>query len=140
MEFVCPLPKEFLFSRFFLSLPIGASIVALPCLNTPSNKAKYSLLTRLFLKSSANISWTLLVFATQIKPLVSFDVIEVLEDDIDNDTNIVPVKMSLDIVYEDDYLMIINKPSGLVVHPGSGNYDNTLVKYYFHIYLILSCA
>ena len=27
----------------------------------------------------------------------------------------------LDIVYEDDYLMIINKPSGMVVHPGNGN-------------------
>lgn len=39
-----------------------------------------------------------------------------------------PQKMSLEIVYEDDYLMVINKPSGLVVHPGNGNYDNTLVN------------
>lgn len=37
-------------------------------------------------------------------------------------------KMELDIVYEDEYLMVINKPSGLVVHPGNGNYDNTLVN------------
>ena len=36
--------------------------------------------------------------------------------------------MQLNIVYEDDDLMIINKPSGLVVHPGAGNYDNTLVN------------
>ena len=36
--------------------------------------------------------------------------------------------MDLDIVYEDEYLMIINKPSGLVVHPGAGNYTNTLVN------------
>ena len=50
------------------------------------------------------------VIKASYKVLVN-DVIEVLEDDIDNDTNIVPVKMSLDIVYEDDYLMIINKPS-----------------------------
>ena len=34
----------------------------------------------------------------------------------------------LDIVYEDDYLMVINKPSGLVVHPGNGNKNNTLVN------------
>ena len=39
-----------------------------------------------------------------------------------------PTKMPLDIVYEDKDLMVINKPSGLVVHPGSGNYNNTLVN------------
>lgn len=44
------------------------------------------------------------------------------------DTDILPVKMDIDIVYEDEYLMIVNKPSGLVVHPGSGNYNNTLVN------------
>ena len=42
--------------------------------------------------------------------------------------HIEPVKMDLDIVYEDEYLMVINKPSGLVVHPGAGNYNNTLVN------------
>lgn len=45
-----------------------------------------------------------------------------IEEDIE------PVKMDLDIVYEDEYLMVINKPSGLVVHPGNGNYNNTLVN------------
>ncbi|MEE3343615.1 MAG: RluA family pseudouridine synthase [Bacilli bacterium] len=34
----------------------------------------------------------------------------------------------LDIVYEDDYLMVVNKKSGMVVHPGTGNYSNTLVN------------
>ncbi len=37
-------------------------------------------------------------------------------------------KMDLDIVYEDKYLMVINKPSGLVVHPGNGNHDKTMVN------------
>jgi 23S rRNA pseudouridine1911/1915/1917 synthase len=36
--------------------------------------------------------------------------------------------IKLDIVYEDDYLMVINKPSGLVVHPGNGNAEHTLVN------------
>jgi 23S rRNA pseudouridine1911/1915/1917 synthase len=36
--------------------------------------------------------------------------------------------MNINIIYEDDDIMVINKPSGLVVHPGSGNYDNTLVN------------
>ena len=56
------------------------------------------------------------------------------EDNIDIDTSfikttdVVPTKMELDIVYEDDDVMVINKPSGLVVHPGAGNFDNTLVN------------
>ncbi len=37
-------------------------------------------------------------------------------------------EMELNIVYEDDDVIIVNKPSGLVVHPGAGNYDNTLVN------------
>ena len=43
-------------------------------------------------------------------------------------TDIKPTHMDINIVYEDDDIIVINKPSGLVVHPGSGNYDNTLVN------------
>ena len=41
---------------------------------------------------------------------------------------IIPKKIHLDIVYEDKSILVINKPKGLVVHPGAGNYDNTLVN------------
>lgn len=41
---------------------------------------------------------------------------------------IVPEKLSLDIVYEDTELMVINKPAGMVVHPGCGNYSGTLIN------------
>ena len=34
----------------------------------------------------------------------------------------------LDIVYEDEYLLVVNKPNGMVVHPAAGNYDGTLVN------------
>ncbi len=51
-----------------------------------------------------------------------------LDESFKIDTDILPEKMDLNIVYEDDYLMVINKPSGLVVHPGSGNYSHTLVN------------
>ena len=44
------------------------------------------------------------------------------------ETKVEPVKMDLNIVYEDDDIIVIDKPSGLVVHPGSGNYDNTLAN------------
>lgn len=56
------------------------------------------------------------------------DEIVIHDEEMKVDNAIEPVKMDLDIVYEDEYLMVINKPSGLVVHPGAGNYNNTLVN------------
>lgn len=41
---------------------------------------------------------------------------------------IIPEEIPLDIVYEDDQLLVVNKPAGLVVHPGHGNYSGTLVN------------
>lgn len=43
-------------------------------------------------------------------------------------TDIKPKDIALGIVYEDEDLIVINKPKGLVVHPAAGNYDNTLVN------------
>ena len=42
--------------------------------------------------------------------------------------DIAPTEMALDIVYEDDDLLVINKPKGLVVHPAAGHQDDTLVN------------
>ena len=55
------------------------------------------------------------------------DVIVVLsmEDEI---MDVFPENIPLEIVYEDEYLLVVNKPSGMVVHPGNGNYDHTLVN------------
>ena len=39
-----------------------------------------------------------------------------------------PYKFKLNIIYEDDDLLVINKPSGIVMHPGAGNFDNTIVN------------
>jgi len=61
----------------------------------------------------------------KIKPA---DEIILYSDLSPEDTAIVPEKMPLNIVYEDDDLMVINKPAGLVVHPGSGNYSGTLLN------------
>lgn len=61
------------------------------------------------------------------------DSIVIYSDMSPDQTDVVPEKMDLNIVYEDDDLMIINKPAGMVVHPGSGNYSGTLlngVSYY----------
>lgn len=55
------------------------------------------------------------------------DVITLMLDRPHYDTTITPENIPLDVVYEDDQLMVINKPAGMVVHPGCGNFSGTLV-------------
>jgi len=45
---------------------------------------------------------------------------------------LVPEDIPLDIVYEDEVLLVVNKPAGMVVHPGHGNYSGTLVNALLH--------
>lgn len=64
------------------------------------------------------------------------DIIQVLLDHEPRDYTIVPENIPLDIVYEDADLLVINKPAGMVVHPGHGNYEHTLLNalaYYFQL-------
>jgi 23S rRNA pseudouridine1911/1915/1917 synthase len=63
-----------------------------------------------------------------------FDTIQVLLDHEPYDGVIEPENIPLQIEYEDEELLIVNKPAGLVVHPGHGNYEHTLLNalaYYF---------
>ena len=55
-----------------------------------------------------------------------------IDNSFKEEINIEPEEMDLDIVYEDNDIMIINKPSGIVVHPGNGNYKGTLVNGLMH--------
>ncbi|MBQ6748291.1 MAG: RluA family pseudouridine synthase [Paludibacteraceae bacterium] len=55
------------------------------------------------------------------------DVIQVLLDHEPHDFTITPENIPLDNVYEDGDLLVVNKPAGLVVHPGHGNYEHTLL-------------
>jgi 23S rRNA pseudouridine1911/1915/1917 synthase len=61
----------------------------------------------------------------KVKPL---DRIIVYDDRSPESSEIVPENIPLDITYEDDDILIINKPVGMVVHPGSGNPNGTLVN------------
>ena len=45
-----------------------------------------------------------------------------------NKMDIIPKKIKLEIIYEDNDILVLNKPKGMVVHPGAGNYENTLVN------------
>lgn len=48
---------------------------------------------------------------------------------VDNEVGLLePIKLDLDIIYEDEYLMVVNKPRGLVVHPGAGTSEPTLAN------------
>ncbi len=61
----------------------------------------------------------------KVKPL---DVVRILLAHPPFENRVDPENIPLDIVYEDDALLLVNKPPGLVVHPGHGNYTGTLVN------------
>lgn len=60
------------------------------------------------------------------------ETIVVLPQPAPEDTAFTPEAIALDIVYEDDAIIVINKPAGLVVHPGSGNWSGTLLNGLLH--------
>lgn len=76
-----------------------------------------------------NSEFTYLDRKLNIGDIVSVDI------DFDEDnSNILSTKMNLSILYEDDYLLIINKPAGIPVHPSLEHYKDSLangIKYYF---------
>lgn len=62
------------------------------------------------------------------------DTISVLIDFEEDNSNIVPTKMTLNIVYEDEFMLILNKPAGIAIHPSCMHFDTSLsngVRYYF---------
>lgn len=61
----------------------------------------------------------------RVKPL---DVVSIVMDRPRRELEIIPEDIPLDIIYEDGDLLVVNKPAGLVVHPGHGNYTGTLVN------------
>lgn len=61
----------------------------------------------------------------KVKPC---DSIVIMMDYPKYENDIIPEDIPLNVVYEDDQLVVINKPAGLVVHPGCGNYHGTLVN------------
>ena len=61
----------------------------------------------------------------RVKPL---DVVSIVMDRPTREIEIIPAEIPLNIVYEDEDLLVVNKPAGLVVHPGHGNYTGTLLN------------
>ncbi len=65
----------------------------------------------------------------KVKP---YDVVRVVLAHPPHENLLVAEDIPIDIVYEDDVLMVVNKPAGMVVHPGHGNYSGTLVNGLIH--------
>lgn len=99
------------------------------------------------LKSEFNISSRLLTFIvnnklvflnnkicdTRICPQLG-DLITVSFDYKEDNSNIVPAQMNINIVYEDEWILILNKPSGIAIHPSMLHFSDSLsngVRYYF---------
>ena len=62
------------------------------------------------------------------------DILSVNFDYFEENANVVPTKMDLDIIYEDDWLLIVNKPAGIAIHPSILHYADSLsngIKFYF---------
>jgi 23S rRNA pseudouridine1911/1915/1917 synthase len=60
------------------------------------------------------------------------DEIKVMFEHPPHEFLLVPEDIPIDIVYEDDSLLVVNKPAGMVVHPGHGNYSGTLINALLH--------
>ena len=74
------------------------------------------------------------VWSRVYEPLCSGDTVTILLTEEVSSENIVSTPLPLNIVYEDEDLLVINKPAGMPIHPSQGNYDNTLANacaYYF---------
>lgn len=71
----------------------------------------------------------ILVNNKEVKPSYNVHLNDLITiNDYEENSDIVPEDIPLDIIYEDEYLLVINKPSGMVVHPAPGNYTGTLVN------------
>lgn len=65
----------------------------------------------------------------QIKP---GDIVSYLFSETPKDSHLAPTPGPLDIIFEDEYLLAINKSAGVIVHPGAGQRENTLVHFILH--------
>jgi len=72
----------------------------------------------------------ILVSGRKVKPGYKVKLGEVVTGSVDNNAekDLLPEEIDLNILFEDNYIIVINKPPGLVVHPGAGNHSGTLVN------------
>ena len=98
-------------------------------------KAHFNISDRLLLKLKKSNKIFVNNKSTYIDKILELnDIIEIYIDFEEDNSNIVPTKMDLNIIYEDDALLIVNKPAGIPVHPSMDHFSDSLsngVRYYF---------
>lgn len=98
-------------------------------------KTKFEISDRLLLKLKKNNLIFLNNTIANIKePINSSDIVEISLDYEEDNTNIVSKQMDLKIVFEDDWLLVLNKPAGYPIHPSMLHYEDSIsngVRYYF---------
>ena len=77
--------------------------------------------------SDLNLTVNKKVIIDPSKKIISGDILS-LEIPLPRQLSLKPFKYKLDILFEDKDLLIINKNAGIAIHPGAGNYDNTIVN------------
>ena len=96
---------------------------------------KFNISYNLLLKLKKNNKILLNETSTYLdKEIFNGDIITINIDFEEDNSNIVPTKMDLSVLYEDEYLLIIDKPAGIPVHPSIIHFEDSLsngVKYYF---------
>lgn len=95
----------------------------------------FNLSSRLLTKLIKNKNIYINGFITDTRnPVTNGDIILLDFNYSEDNSNIVPTKMNLDIIYEDEWLLVINKSAGIPIHPSRLHYENSLsngIKYYF---------
>lgn len=98
-------------------------------------KTKFEISDRLLLKLKKKNLIFINGSAVNVKaPVNSNDIVEISLDYDEDNTNIIPTKMDLKIIFEDDWLLVLNKPAGFAIHPSILHYEDSIsngVKYYY---------
>lgn len=98
-------------------------------------KEEFEMSDRLILKLKTNKR----IFLNNIPVYINYpiklgDTLTIDMNFVEDNSNIVATKMDLKIIYEDEFMLILNKPAGIAIHPSQSHFENSLsngLKYYF---------
>ena len=94
-------------------------------INSKENEISRTRIKKLILSKKLKINNK--VISDPAKKVLKDDAIELIIPE-PKKASLKPFKFKLDIVHEDKDIIILNKPAGIVMHPGAGNFDNTIVN------------
>ena len=94
-------------------------------IKTKEDSLSRTRIKNLILKKKLRINQKIIIDPS--KKVLNKDIVE-LEIPTPKDASLKPYKFELDIIHEDNDLIIINKPAGIIMHPGAGNHDETIVN------------